>query len=91
MESLWQLSVNHWENNVSAVRLTVFTGAGSGEPLNSYSFLELVEAVRKTSLCELETVHEIIVFVMTYNIGKVSTTRTMDMCHFVIHCESQRK
>ena len=84
MESPWQLTGEPWENNVSAVRLTVFTGAGSRAPLKSYDFPDLWKILEETSFCGLETVHRAFIFVMIYNIGQASTTRNTYMSNLVI-------
>ena len=52
MESPRQLAGKPWKNNVSAVRLTVVTGAESREPLKSYNVQNSLEIIGKQPLAD---------------------------------------
>ena len=79
------------ENKVSAVRLTVFMGAGSRDPLKSYSFQKLLKIFRKTSFCELQTTHHTLTCVITCHIEKACITNTTDMKNLVNHCKGRKR
>jgi len=90
MECPWQPCGKPWENNVSAVRLTVSTGAGSRQPLESYSFPELLKFLGKTSFCEVEPMHHTFTSVIACHIEKASITNTTDMTNLVHLCKGRK-